>query len=64
MESEQKASRALREDCERMVEETKSRYEREMAELRQRLAIEKESWEDMYMRKQQSMLLQKVPAAC
>eukprot|EP00042_Codosiga_hollandica_P018752 m.55708 g.55708 ORF g.55708 m.55708 type:complete len:978 (-) comp48907_c0_seq1:2666-5599(-) len=64
MESELKRSRELdektvakiREDCDRKIEEMAKRHIGEENEMKERLAIEKESWEQMYMRKQQANL--------
>ncbi len=43
-----------------MLEDARKRHENEMRDLREQLAIEKESWEDMFMRKQQSKLKEMV----
>ena len=59
-ETDQKTNTALREDSERAVAEAVRRQQAEMQELRAQLAIEKESWEDMFMRKQHASIKQKV----
>ena len=64
MEAELKAIRtaearthsAVREDSERAIAEASRRHAREMEDLKRQLAIEKESWEEMFMRKQQAKL--------
>jgi 5-azacytidine-induced protein 1 len=50
---------ALKQDTERLLRECSKRHEREVVALKEQLAIEKESWEDMYMRKQTAQLKSK-----
>ena len=57
---DQRTNTALREDAERAIAEASRRQQMEMQNMRDKLAVEKESWEDMFMRKQQAMLREKV----
>lgn len=54
--AEEVASLSLKRDTERLLRESAKRHERELVSLKEQLAIEKESWEDMYMRKQTAQL--------
>lgn len=58
-ESEEKSTAALRADTEVALREQAKRHEKELRELREQLTIEKESWEEMYMRKQEAVLKEK-----
>ena len=50
----------LKADTDRLIEEHTRRHQKELREMREQLAIEKESWEEMYMRKQEALLKSKV----
>mmetsp|Transcript_33985 Transcript_33985/g.102494 ORF Transcript_33985/g.102494 Transcript_33985/m.102494 type:complete len:795 (-) Transcript_33985:2400-4784(-) len=60
--ADEAASLALKQDTERLLRESSQRHEREVAALKEQLAIEKESWEDMFMRKQAAQLKTKEAA--
>ena len=61
-ESEEKSTAALRADTEVALREQGKRHEKELRELREQLTIEKESWEEMYMRKQEAVLKEREEA--
>eukprot|EP00041_Stephanoeca_diplocostata_P020358 m.453723 g.453723 ORF g.453723 m.453723 type:complete len:878 (+) comp21554_c0_seq2:287-2920(+) len=48
--------RRARSDSERLLRDTHARHDEELRNLKAQLAIEKESWEDMFMRKQESRM--------
>lgn len=60
----QRTAAALKEDTERTLAEAARRQAVEAQSLREQLAIEKESWEEMFMRKQQMNLREKVVPVC
>uniref|UniRef100_A0A3B1JT43 Centrosomal protein 131 n=1 Tax=Astyanax mexicanus TaxID=7994 RepID=A0A3B1JT43_ASTMX len=51
------AARALREEMEKSREEQERRHQIEMKALRERLDIEKQTWEENYMKKEEAWLL-------
>ncbi len=59
-EADAKTATALREDTERALAESARRQQVELQSLREQLAIEKESWEEMFLRRQQMNLKEKV----
>lgn len=58
--SEAKTNEALRADIEKRLKEERVAHERELNDAKAQLNIERESWEDMFMRKQESVLKAKV----
>ena len=58
--NEQKVLAALKEDHDRVIADVSRRHEREIRDIKEQLSIEKESWEEMFMRKQQAVLTGKV----
>ena len=58
--SEAKTNEALRADIEKRIKEERVAHERELSDAKAQLNIERESWEDMFMRKQESVLKAKV----
>ena len=59
---DERTNAALRADLEGSMAELSRRHEVELRELRAQLAVEKESWEDMYMRKHAATLKSKEAA--
>eukprot|EP00912_Choanoflagellata_sp_UC4_P001174 UC4_evm3s733 len=61
-EADSKTTSALREDCDKLIEEATRRHKAEIKNMKEQLAIEKESWETMFMRRQDASLAEKEEA--